>query len=293
VAGALATIALVGATAVATAQSPAAATLEVSGAWARTSPMMELAGAAFMTIQNTGTTDDALVGATSPASNVVELHETTDDGTGQMTMMPVESIPVPAGGTAELKPGSFHIMLIDLVAPLEAGAIVPLTLTFQSGATLEVEAPVGDGPPATGPIAIEGAWARTSPMMEMAGAAYLVMHNSADADDALIGVTSPVAAVVELHETTDDGTGQMTMMPVESIPVPAGGMAELKPGSYHIMLIELVAPLEVGDMVPLTLTFQSGTVVDVMAEVRDGAPMPMGSEAPMDMGSPAASEMPM
>jgi copper(I)-binding protein len=292
-AGALATLALVGTTAVASAQSPAAATLEVSGAWARTSPMMELAGAAFMTIHNTGTTDDALVGAASPASNVVELHETKDDGTGVMTMMPVEAIPVPAGGMAELKPGSFHIMLIELVAPLEAGAIVPLTLTFESGATLEVEAPVGDGPPSTGPIAIEGAWARTSPMMEMAGAAYMVIKNTGAADDALIGVTSPAANVVETHETKDDGTGQMAMMPVESIAVPAGGMAELKPGSFHIMLIDLVAPLAVGDMVPLTLTFESGTVVEVMAEVRDGAPMPMGSEAPMHMGSPAASEQPM
>jgi copper(I)-binding protein len=142
VAGALATLALVGTTAVATAQSPAAATLEVSGAWARTSPMMELAGAAFMTIRNTGTTDDALVGAASPASNVVELHETKDDGTGVMTMLPVEAIPVPAGGMAELKPGSFHVMLIDLVAPLEAGDIVPLTLTFESGTVVEVMAMV-------------------------------------------------------------------------------------------------------------------------------------------------------
>ena len=149
--------------------------------------------------------------------------------------------------------------------------------------------------PAAATLEVSGAWARTSPMMELAGAAFMTIHNTGTTDDALVGATSPASNVVELHETKDDGTGQMTMMPVESIPVPAGGMAELKPGSYHIMLIELVAPLEVGDMVALTLTFQSGTVVDVMAEVRDGAPMPMGSEAPMDMdmGSPAASEMPM
>lgn len=146
VATALAAVSLVAVSAAAVAQSPAAGSLSADGAWARVSPMMERAGAAYLVIRNSGTTDDALVSVSSPAAAVVELHETKDDGTGQMMMSPVESIPVPAGGMAELKPGSFHIMLIDLVAPLEAGAIVPLTLTFQGGATLEVMAPVGDGP---------------------------------------------------------------------------------------------------------------------------------------------------
>ncbi len=152
VAGALAMLALVGATAVASAQSPAASAITVDGAWARTSPMMDMAGAAYLTIHNSGATDDALVGVTSPAANVVETHETKDDGTGQMAMMPVESIPVPAGGSVELKPGSYHIMLIELTAPLEAGAVVPLTLTFQSGAVVDVEAVVGDGPPGAMPM---------------------------------------------------------------------------------------------------------------------------------------------
>jgi copper(I)-binding protein len=61
--------------------------------------------------------------------------------------------------------------------------------------------------------------------------------------------------------------------------VPAGGVVELKPGGYHIMLIDLVMPLEAGEAIELTLTFQSGAVVNIMAVVGDG-PMPMGSPAP-------------
>lgn len=176
-----------------------------------------------------------------------------------------------------------------------AGALAMLALVGTTAVASAQSPAPSAGSPAPAALFVDGAWARTSPMMDMAGAAYLVIHNNGAADDALIGVTSPAANVVETHETKDDGTGQMAMMPVESIPVPAGGSVELKPGSYHIMLIELVAPLEAGAVVPLTLTFQSGTVVDVEAIVGDGPPgaMPMGSDAPMQMGSPAPSMMPM
>ncbi len=281
VATALATVSLIAASVAVSAQSPAPSTLTVEGAWTRVSPMMGRAGAAYMVIKNSGTTEDALVSVTTPAANIVELHETKDDGSGQMMMSPVEAIVVPAGGMAELKPGSFHVMLIDLVAPLEEGGVVDLVLTFQSGATLDVAAPVGDGPAAMGPLTVEGAWARVSPMMGRAGAAYMVIKNSGTTEDALVSVTTPAANIVELHETKDDGSGQMMMSPVEAIVVPAGGMAELKPGSFHVMLIDLVAPLEEGGVVDLVLTFQSGATLDVAAPVGDGpAAIPMGSIAP-------------
>ena len=75
----------------------------------------------------------------------------------------------------------------------------------------------------------------------------------APVDDALVAVTSPAAAVVELHETVPDpSTGMMAMQPVVSVPVPAGGMAELKPGGYHVMLIDLVAPLTEGTTIDLS-----------------------------------------
>lgn len=72
-------------------------------------------------------------------------------------------------------------------------------------------------------------------------------------------------------EGDDDGghmSGEMTMRPVAEIPVPAGGEAVLKPGGYHIMLLDLVTPLEVGQTIPLTLELASGETVEVDAEVR-------------------------
>ena len=100
---------------------------------------------------------------------------------------------------------------------------------------------------------------------------------------------------MEIHETVANASGEMMMQPVVAIPVPVGGMAELKPGSYHIMLIDLLAPLTEGATIDLTLTFQSGTVMTVTAPVQSGMPMgsgmPAGSSAPMGsavpMGSPA------
>jgi copper(I)-binding protein len=99
---------------------------------------------------------------------------------------------------------------------------------------------------------------------------------------------------VELHQTTADASGVMTMAPVEAVPVPAGGSTELAPGGYHVMLFGLTQPLAEGAIVPLTLTFQSGTVIEVGAVVSSVAPGsspgPAGSQPPMSsppMPSPA------
>ncbi len=174
-----------------------------------------------------------------------------------------------------------------------AAVLAAVGLVATSGAVMAQSPSPAAAPsmePSAGMITVSGAWARPSPMVQMAGAAYLVIANAAETDDALVSVASPAAAVVEIHETRDDGTGQMTMMPVDAIPVPAGGTVELKPGSFHIMLIELVAPLEPGATVSLTLTFASGAVVEVMAPVLEGPPMPSGSMMPTGDGSPAPSQ---
>jgi periplasmic copper chaperone A len=183
-----------------------------------------------------------------------------------------------------------------IAATVVASSLLALSL---AGATSLAQEPVPSGSivPLPGPLSVDGAWARTSPMMAMAGAAYMVIHNSGTTDDALVSITSPAAATVELHQTTANASGEMVMQPVPSVPVPAGGSVELKPGSYHIMLIGLVAPLEIGDTVELVLTFESGdphTTLVVEAPVREDAPMPMpmpsaAGASPMGMApSPSA-----
>ncbi len=70
---------------------------------------------------------------------------------------------------------------------------------------------------------------------------------------------------------TDEGDmDTMTMREVDSIELPAGEMVELKPGGYHVMLLDLVKPLEVGDEIELTLTFEKAGDRTVTAEVREG-----------------------
>ncbi|MGQ9849319.1 MAG: copper chaperone PCu(A)C [Aggregatilineaceae bacterium] len=99
---------------------------------------------AFMVIENAGETADQLIGAAvSPEiARTVEIHETTVDENNVMQMRPVEAIEVPARGSVELKPGSYHIMLLDVQRDLNPGDTVTLTLSFASGASLQVDATV-------------------------------------------------------------------------------------------------------------------------------------------------------
>ena len=120
----------------------------------------------------------------------------------------------------------------------------------------------------TGGITVSDAWARTSPMMERAGAAYMVLQNSGAAEDKLLSVESDVAKTIELHETKESG-GMMQMSPVPNIPVAAGGKTELKPGGLHVMLIGLNRELKAGDKVQLTLNFERAGKVPVTAEVKE------------------------
>jgi copper(I)-binding protein len=101
----------------------------VSGAWARTSSAMN--GAAYLTITGTGSADK-LVAVAVPISvaKMAELHRSVMDSGGMMSMKPVKSIAVPATGTVKLKPGGYHIMLMNLKKALVTGKTFPLTLTF-------------------------------------------------------------------------------------------------------------------------------------------------------------------
>lgn len=120
----------------------------------------------------------------------------------------------------------------------------------------------------TGGITVTDAWARTSATMDGAGAAYMILHNGGSEADKLVGAATSVATTVEMHESSEMD-GMMSMSPVDSIEVPAGGQAELAPGGLHIMLIGLTQELKAGDKITLTLTFEKAGQVEVTAEVRD------------------------
>jgi copper(I)-binding protein len=127
---------------------------------------------------------------------------------------------------------------------------------------------------------VMGSWARESLVTDLPAAVYLVIHNNSDADDALVGVSSPVAEFGELHLSSMDEEGMMSMNQVTEIPLPAHGDAVLEPGSYHAMLINLEAPLEAGAEVQLDLEFLAAEPQTIVAPVQAGAPMAMDD---MDM----------
>ena len=160
----------------------------------------------------------------------------------------------------------------------------------------------GDG------LALTGAWARTSPMMVTAGAAYVQIRS--DRDDRLIAasVDGAVAGSVEIHEVVpadadamtgsdmdhgdmgsgmdhgDMGSGDMgsesagapmamVMRELEGgLELRAGETVSLQPGGYHLMMIDLVEPLAGGSTFEIELRFESAGVRTVTFEVRDTPP---------------------
>lgn len=113
-----------------------AGSITVSDAWARETAPAQKAGGGFMTIDNAGSRPDRLLSATAGVADKVELHTVSMDE-GVMRMRPVAGgIAIPARGTVELRPGSFHIMFMGLKSPLRRGATVPVTLRFARAGTI-------------------------------------------------------------------------------------------------------------------------------------------------------------
>jgi copper(I)-binding protein len=116
--------------------------LAVADAWARPSTGMGMASAAYLTITNGTSQDDALLKVATTAAANPEIHETMAGDSGMMGMQPVDKVPVPAGRTVKLEPGSYHIMLINLTRELKIGDTVTLTLTFEKAGDITVTAEV-------------------------------------------------------------------------------------------------------------------------------------------------------
>ncbi len=105
------------------------------------------------------------------------------------------------------------------------------------------------------------------------GAAYMLLHNHSEEDDALVGVSSDVATAVEMHLSQMNADGTMEMTQQESIALPSDAEVELKPGSYHIMLIGLKQDLKAGDEITLTLHFLHHEDIILTVPVMDAADM--------------------
>ena len=119
----------------------AAEPLNVSSAWVREGPPNTAVLAAYMRIENPGATDIAIVAASSPQFERVEIHR-TEIRDGIARMLQQDRLVVPAGGSVELEPGGLHLMLIQAVQPLARGAQVEIDLQLNDGGRQQIGAEV-------------------------------------------------------------------------------------------------------------------------------------------------------
>ena len=113
--------------------------LEITTPWTRATAPTARTGGGFMTITNKGATADRLVSARSTASEKVEIHEMQMDGSVMRMRELAKGLDIPPGATVMLKPGSYHIMFMELKAPLAKDAKVQVTLVFEKAGSIDVQ----------------------------------------------------------------------------------------------------------------------------------------------------------
>ncbi len=125
------------------AAAPALAQVKVSDPWVRATVPHQSATGAYLKIESAQ--EARLVSASSPAAGVVELHEMKMENE-VMKMRRVPAVALPAGKTVELKPGGYHVMMMNLKGQMKEGDSVPLTLVVEGKdkkrETVEVKATV-------------------------------------------------------------------------------------------------------------------------------------------------------
>ena len=127
-----------------------AQTVEVKNAWARATVQGQKATGAFMQI--TAPAASTLVSVSTPVAGVAEIHEMKMDG-DVMRMRPLpKGLELPAGKAVQLKPGGYHLMLMDLKLPLQKDTTIPITLTLRDSkgvqSTQDLRVPVLSAAPA-------------------------------------------------------------------------------------------------------------------------------------------------
>lgn len=142
---------------------------------------------------------------------------------------------------------------------------------------------------AADPIDIQNGWVRATVAGQSATGAFMTLTAKQDAK--LVSVSSPVAGVAEVHEMKMDGD-VMRMRAVQGgLSLPAGQAVALKPGGYHVMLMDLKSPVAKDTTVPVTLTFsdakgaQSQVQLNLPVMAMNPSSMGAGKDAPMNHGA--------
>lgn len=125
------------------------------------------------------------------------------------------------------------------------------------------------------PVEVKDAWVRATVAQQKATGAF--MQLTAQADTRVVQASSPIAGVVEIHEMAMD-KDVMKMRAIPALALPAGKTVELKPGGYHVMLMDLKAAVKAGDVVPVTLVLEGKDGLRTSLEVKATA-RPLGNMA--------------
>lgn len=128
------------------------------------------------------------------------------------------------------------------------------------------------GAPMSDAVEAKDVWARTG-LQDGNSAAYMMLANGTAEDVELIGASSDAATAVEVHLSSMGADGVMKMEQQDAVLIPSKKMLELKPGSYHIMLIGLKQDLNIGDTITVTLHLNGYEDVTLAIPVKDAADM--------------------
>ena len=127
-------------------------------------------------------------------------------------------------------------------------------------------------------VTVKDAWVRGTVAQQRASGLFAQITSAQGGK--LVAASSPVAGVVEIHEMSMEGSTMRMRELTGGLALPAGQAVELKPGGYHVMLMDLKQQVKVGDEVPLTLTIEnkdgSRATIELKAAARPlNAPMKM------------------
>lgn len=118
-----------------------------------------------------------------------------------------------------------------------------------------------------GDLKIEKAWIKAVPPTAKMSAAFGLLKNDSNKKVKLLKVSGDIAKDIEIHTHTEEN-GMMKMRRVAGVVIPAGGQVELKPMSYHVMLIGMRKSLKLGEQVPLTFEFDNGEKLKIGVPVQ-------------------------
>lgn len=114
-------------------------TIEISNPWSRATPKGAKIGAGYLSIKNTGPTPDRLIGGSAEISDSFQMHEMTmEQGVAKMRELK-NGIEIKPGETVEFKPGSSHVMFVNLKHQLQQGEHFKGTLVFEKAGTINIE----------------------------------------------------------------------------------------------------------------------------------------------------------